>query len=44
MKKNTYLAPEAEFVCLATDADILTGSFNDPGDAHQEEYGSSLVF
>ena len=26
MKKNTYLAPKADFVCLATDADILTGS------------------
>ena len=44
MKKNAYLAPSAEFVCLATDADILTGSFNVSGDEHQEEYGSSFVF
>jgi hypothetical protein len=44
MKKTTYLAPAAEFVCLATDADILTGSFNVPGDEHQKEYGSSFVF
>ena len=44
MKKNAYLAPVAEFVCLTTDADILTGSYNDPLDAHQENYGSSFVF
>ena len=44
MKKNTYLAPEAEFVCLATDADILTGSYNDPDTPDQDNYGSSFIF
>ena len=44
MKKNTYLAPKADFVCLATDADILTGSFNVVGDEHQGNYGSSFIF
>ena len=44
MKKNTYLAPKADFVCLATDADILTGSYNDPTDGYQENYGGSFIF
>ena len=26
MKKNTYLAPTAEFVCLATDANVKAGT------------------
>ncbi len=30
MKKNIYTAPEAEFVCVSTDADILQIS-NDYG-------------
>ena len=33
MKKNTYLAPEAEFLCLSTDTEILNLS---------NEYGPEL--
>ena len=43
MKKNTYLAPKADFVCLSTDADILTGSRSALGDEHQENYGSPFI-
>ena len=47
MKKNTYAAPEAEFVCISTDADILTGSPNgEPAqgwDEYSKEYGGWII-
>jgi len=47
MKKNTYAAPEAEFVCISTDADILTGSPNgEPThgwDEYSNEYGGWII-
>ena len=47
MKKNTYVAPEAEFVCISTDADILTTSENgEPNggwDGYSPEYGGGIV-
>lgn len=47
MKKNTYLAPAAEFVCISTDADILTGSPNgEPNggyDGYSSEYGGWII-
>lgn len=47
MKKNTYLAPVAEFVCISTDADILTGSVdglpNGGYDDYSKEYGGIII-
>ena len=47
MKKNTYAAPAAEFVCISTDADILTGSPNGKPnggwDDYSNEYGGWIV-
>lgn len=47
MKKNTYAAPVAEFVCISTDADILTGSPNgEPNggwDQYSNEYGGMII-
>ena len=47
MKKNTYAAPVAEFVCLSTDVDILTGSPNGEPvggwDEYSKEYGGWII-
>ena len=47
MKKNTYLAPVAEFVCIKTDADILSSSMdgepNGGYDGYSKEYGGWIV-
>ena len=42
MKKQTYNAPEIEFISMVASQDLLTGSFEQPDDQHQDDYG--IVF
>ena len=43
MKKNVYTAPEMEFVCIKTNEDILSTSFEDP-DTYEKDYGIVFPF